>query len=120
MQAALVLLLIIEVGGLLRFRAMVQQPLDYDEQVYIPVAREYADIMRAGDWSAFLRYQGNIEHPAFAKVAYAGMLILNQALGEPLTERTAARLPSTLAGILLVAVLALVNCERLFARGAWD
>lgn len=109
LSAVILVLALLLVGGGLRLRAMVEQPLDYDEQVYIPAAREYAELLGARDVNGFLQYEGNFEHPAFAKVTYAFALLGNRALGEPLDERTAARFFSTLAGIGLVVLMGFLN-----------
>jgi sugar lactone lactonase YvrE len=90
----------------LRWRAMLMLPLDYDEPVYMEAAAQYAAALQAGDWPALLQNRHSIEHPALVKLLYA-IATTGRETG-PAALR-AARSISVLFGVLQVALLALLS-----------
>lgn len=68
---------------ILRWRAVVMLPVDYDEPIYVNAAARFADAIRARDWSQLLAIRHTIEHPALVKLVYAlGMLVWPAPAGE--------------------------------------
>jgi hypothetical protein len=121
-------LLIALLALILRWRAVVMLPVDYDEPIYMDAAARYAAAIRARDWNQVPSIRHTIEHPAVVKVVYAlGILIWPSGGGEalasperagPLDSATAlvqssdqyvpvGRAISLLLGVLQVALLAL-------------
>lgn len=97
---------VIVLAALLRLWAALTLPPDFDEPVYVGAALDYARLIRQGDWAGVIDYLGNRQHPALAKLIYAGGALL---LGESANQTTvllAARLISVLFGTLAVALLA--------------
>lgn len=87
-------------------RLLLAMKLDIvtDEVIYILGGKIYLPLLihlRIGtsQWSF------NYEHPPFVKLLIGLSLALNQALGHPLPELLTARLPSILAGTLLIVAL---------------
>ncbi|MBV9691607.1 MAG: glycosyltransferase family 39 protein [Ktedonobacteraceae bacterium] len=87
-----------------RFLLALRLDVVTDEVVYILGAKLYFPLLLhlrigAGGWSY------NYEHPPFVKLLIGLALTCNAALGHPLPELVAARMPSILCGTLLVVAL---------------
>jgi hypothetical protein len=101
----------IALAGLLALAALIprvilatQLDLVTDEVVYIQAAKIYLPLLRhlqigASGWSY------NYEHPPFVKLLMGLMIYGNAALGHPLGELLAARIPSIVFGTLLVVAV---------------
>jgi hypothetical protein len=82
----------------------MQLDLVTDEVVYIQAGKIYVPLLRhlqigASGWSY------NYEHPPFVKLLIGTMIYGNAALGHPLGELLAARIPSIFFGTLLVVAV---------------
>ena len=66
-------------GGWQRARAVHGLPPDFDEMVYIPVAFDYRDLARQGDWAGIASYRENFEHPPLVKLMFAAELAASDA-----------------------------------------
>ncbi|MBV8694791.1 MAG: glycosyltransferase family 39 protein [Ktedonobacteraceae bacterium] len=87
-----------------RFLLALRLDIVTDEVVYILGAKRYFPLLLhlridASGWSY------NYEHPPFVKLLIGLALTCNAALGHPLRELVAARMPSILFGTLLVVAL---------------
>jgi ABC-type sugar transport system permease subunit len=116
-------LLVVAVAAWLRWHAVVNLPVDYDEDDYIRAAQQYTALIRSGDWQGFLQTNYRFEHPPLGKIAFGVSLL--SARPEPLTPdrpTTAdpdsnlprdllrpARITSAVFGTLEVLLLGLVN-----------
>jgi hypothetical protein len=61
---------IIVLAVLVRVRAALELPIDFDEPVYVGAGIHYAQAIRAGDLGEIIRYADNIEHPVLVKLLY--------------------------------------------------
>ena len=82
----------------------MQLDLVTDEVVYIQAGKVYLPLLRhleigAKGWSY------NYEHPPFVKLLIGLMIYRNAALGHPISELLAARIPSIFFGTLLVVAV---------------
>ncbi|PWB53226.1 MAG: hypothetical protein C3F13_09645 [Anaerolineales bacterium] len=59
----------------LRWKAVNELPVDYDEDDYLLAAQEYADLIRTGNWKGFTDTNYRPEHPPLAKIIF-GLSIL--------------------------------------------
>lgn len=98
-------------------------PPDYDELVYVPIGYRYAEMLSAGRPGEVAAMEENFEHPPMVKLVYAGATRAAGApeprwealqVGKPLPEEAspafrAARWPSAAAGVLQLALLAVVS-----------
>lgn len=108
-------------AGGLRWHALNQLPLDYDEPVYYNSARSYAQVLRAGNLAALPHADDNIEHPALSKLLYGAVLAPSSPAPampvepSPLPDSRALsglhdmRLLSTAFGTLTVLVAAIAS-----------
>ncbi len=104
-----VALLVVLVALALRVPAVTGLPTDFDEPVYLRVAGEYADAIRAGDWGGIVSNDSNLEHPVLVKLAYtAGLLALGPG-ATPAEGLLVARAISAACGSLATGALALVS-----------
>ena len=101
--AALVIALLALV---LRWRAVLMLPVDYDEPTYREAATQYASAIAARDWPGLIANRHTIEHPSLVKMLYAlgGLL-----LGHGREGLTTARTISLIFGVVQVALLAWLN-----------
>jgi ABC-type sugar transport system permease subunit len=118
-----VILVVVGVAGWLRWHAVVNLPVDYDEDDYIRAAQQYTAIIRSGDWQGFLQTNYRPEHPPLEKIAFGFSLLA--APPEPLTPdrpTTAspdstlprgllrpARITSAVFGTIEILLISLVN-----------
>ncbi len=87
-------------------RIMLATQLDMvtDEGTYIKAGKTYLPLLRhfnitSGGWTF------NYEHPPFVKLLIGLCIALNAHVGHPLSELLAARIPSIIAGTLLVVAI---------------
>lgn len=99
------LALVIIVAALLHAWAVVLLPVDFDEPVYVGVALEYAELLRAGDFAGVINYPGNREHPALVKLFYAGGALALGERADTTTTLYAARTISAVFGVFAVATI---------------
>ena len=127
----LAILLVIAIAWSLRWHAVNQLPVDYDEDDYMRAAQQYAALIRSNNWMGFLDTNYRPEHPPLEKIAF-GLSILS-APPEPLTPDRATSAPpdtslprnllhpartlSAIFGTLEVALLAMVNPLAAFLLG---
>ncbi len=79
-----------------------------DEVVYILGGKIYLPLVQ--HWSIGAReWQYNYEHPPLVKLLIGLSVSLNESLGHPLSELFAARLPSVIAGTLLIIAIYLLG-----------
>jgi ABC-type sugar transport system permease subunit len=139
----LFLLLAVAVGAIgltVRYRAVDQLPLDYDEPVYLGVAQRYAQWLNDGNIRAIVNYEFNYEHPPLSKLTY-GLMIrglptdkllpeidstqprnLEQRGDMPQLQFDAARRMAAVFGALQVFALALLDplAALLLAFSTWQ
>ena len=84
----------------LRLRAAILLPKDWDEPIYMDVARDLSGFIRSGDLGGLINYDKNIEHPLFGKFLFALTLMVRDSL-------LSARLLSVVIGTLTVLFIAL-------------
>jgi hypothetical protein len=72
---AVAILATVVIAWELRWRAVDELPIDYDEDDYILAAQEYADLIRTGNWLGFTQTNYRPEHPPLAKIIF-GLSIL--------------------------------------------
>ena len=86
---------------------------DIDEKVYVPIASDYAEMMKKGDIRGIIEYQKNIEHPVFNKLIFAGAMIIGEKIGfndgSFEKNRDSARMVSVAAAAGTVFLVSLVN-----------
>ena len=88
---------------LVRGRAALLLPVDYDEPITLEAATAYARALEVGDIAGLAAVDVNAEHPALVKVAF-GAAILTVGSEAPAARRlAAARSLSLLFGVALVA-----------------
>ncbi len=119
----ILVLLVIFLAWVLRWRALNLLPVDYDEDDYLRAGQQYAALIRSGDWGGFTQINYRQEHPPLAKIVY-GFSILRAPEAPLLPDRAtsaapdqslpkeqlhAARTSGAIFGTLTVALLALVN-----------
>jgi 4-amino-4-deoxy-L-arabinose transferase-like glycosyltransferase len=122
---------IVGLAALVRVKAALELPVDYDEPIYVGAGMHYAQAMRAGDLGEIVRYDYNFEHPVLVKLLYGGGIALLGAGPEgDLTPQehftfsherivprgrfaddalTLSRMISVLLGVALVALVAWVE-----------
>jgi ABC-type sugar transport system permease subunit len=119
----LVILLVVAIAAGLRWHAVTNLPVDYDEDDYIRAAQQFTSLIRNGDWKGFLETNYRPEHPPLEKIAFGVSLLASpeEALtpDQPTTAQPDAHLPkglllparitSAVFGTLEVFLLALVN-----------
>jgi hypothetical protein len=120
---ALIILAILLVAGLARFRAVALLPIDFDEDDYLRAAQLYAAIIKTGSWQDLPTVEFNREHPSLGKLLYgvalAGLppasLIPERKLTEPAAESlpqpqlNVARAIAAVLGALQVLLLACLD-----------
>ncbi len=119
----LAVLLVTGVAFALRYRAVNDLPIDYDEDDYLGAAIHYSQAIRERDLGEIVNYEYNYEHPPLTKIVYA-LAIYPLPPAEPVAELPpsapiAASLPephfqtartlSLVLGSLEVLVLALLD-----------
>ncbi len=100
---------IVFVSILIHAWAVWQLPLDADEPVYMRAGREYAQLIRQGDWSGIINYDQNKEHPPLIKLMYSLPFLVRGENVNPDFEFYFNRLISAFFGVLQVFVLALFD-----------
>ena len=117
------ILLVAAIAWMLRWRAVSNLPIDYDEDDYVRAGQQYAALIRAGDWAGFTQTNYRPEHPPLAKIIYGISLLttpekpllpdLSSSEGPnkyiPKSLLVAGRTTSALFGTLEALILALVN-----------
>jgi hypothetical protein len=85
-------------GAWLRWGAVTQLKVDYDEPIYLYAARHYATAFQKQDWSALTSYTANKEHPPFHKIVYAAVIALfvpqAEKIAVPRHSQTYAQIPT--------------------------
>jgi ABC-type sugar transport system permease subunit len=66
----------------LRFRAVEQLPIDYDEDDYLRAAQQYAVAMQNGEYGALTQLNYRPEHPPLAKIIYGLSIVSLPAVPE--------------------------------------
>lgn len=94
---------------LLHAWAVWQLPLDYDEPIYMRAGREYAELIRQGDWQGIINYDVNREHPPLVKIMYSLPFLIQGDSVNTDFEFYFNRAISATFGILQVLVLSLVD-----------
>ncbi len=108
---------------MLRWRAVSNLPIDYDEDDYIRAGQQFAALIRAGDWGGFTQTNYRPEHPPLAKMIYGVSLLttpektllpdLSSSADPnkyiPRTLLRAGRTTSAIFGTLEVLALSLIN-----------
>lgn len=64
-------LLVVALAGILRWRAVLLLPPDFDELVYLPVSFRYEEMLASGKWKQIENYEENTEHPPLNKLLFA-------------------------------------------------
>lgn len=126
----LVALTIALLAFVLRWRALLMLPIDYDEPVYLEAAAQFATAIHTRDWPHLFSITHTLEHPALVKLLYAfGILGLSRdssslpqatssgsTFGQPSIPPhieghalTIARSLSVAFGVLQVGLLTLLN-----------
>ncbi len=101
--------LIVLLSALIHAWAVWQLPLDADEPVYMRIGREYAQLIRQGDWGGIINYDQNMEHPPLIKLMYSLPFLLRGESINPDFEFYFNRSISAFFGVLQVFVLALFD-----------
>lgn len=110
-------------GAWQRGRAVAMLPPDYDELVYLPAAYHSTAMLSSGRAREIAATKENFEHPPMVKLVYAAATSSARApepdwkalrVGRPLPDAAkpafrAARLPSAVAGVLQLVLLAAVS-----------
>jgi hypothetical protein len=89
--------------------AVWQLPLDADEPVYMRSGREYAQLIRQGDWSGIINFDQNKEHPPLIKLIYSIPFLIRGENVNPDFEFYFNRSISAFFGVLQVFILALFD-----------
>ncbi len=117
------ILSIVAVALVARWRAAVLLPIDYDEDDYLRAAQLYAAAIQHGDWRALSEVTWNYEHPPLAKIAFGVAIaalppapeippqgpLAPAATSLPELHLARARGLSVIFGTLTVWLLALLN-----------
>lgn len=101
--------LIVLLSSLIHAWAVWQLPLDADEPVYMRAGREYAQLIREGDWRGIIQYEQNQEHPPLIKLMYSLPFLLKGESVNPDFEFYFNRSVNAFFGILQVFILALFD-----------
>ena len=100
---------VVLLGLLLRLWAAWQLPQDFDEPVYLEAAFDYADMLQRGNFSSFIDYSFNTEHPPLVKLIYgAGVLMLGPGVDWEQALHL-SRAISVIFGTLSVFLVALLD-----------
>ncbi|HSE41171.1 MAG TPA: hypothetical protein VLH08_10450, partial [Acidobacteriota bacterium] len=67
----LVAILITLLAAFLRFKAVKELPIDYDELTYLPDGFRYEEMIENHKWAEIVAYDESMEHPAFNKLLFA-------------------------------------------------
>jgi 4-amino-4-deoxy-L-arabinose transferase-like glycosyltransferase len=87
--------------------AVALLPQDFDEPIYLQNGFDYASALKTGGLNAVIDYAGTMEHPAFIKLLYGGVVLL---LGKAATWTNAfyaSRALSAFFGVLAVLFIAI-------------
>jgi len=101
--------LIVALSGLIHAWAVWQLPLDADEPVYMRAGRDYAQLIRQGDWTEIINYDQNKEHPPLVKLMYSLPFLIKGENVNPDFEFYFNRSTSAFFGVLQVFILALFD-----------
>ena len=105
----LLLVLVVLVTALIpRIVLALQLDVVTDEVVYILGGKVYLPLLKILPKYS-LQWQYNYEHPPVVKLLIGTAIAINAAVGHPLTELFAARIPSILFGTLLVVMIFLLG-----------
>ncbi len=105
----LLLVLGVVVSALIpRILLALQLDVVTDEVVYILGGKVYLPLLKILPKYS-LQWQYNYEHPPFVKILIGSAIAINAAIGHPLGELFAARIPSILFGTLLVVMIFLLG-----------
>ena len=127
----LAILLVVAIAAGLRWHAVVNLPVDYDEDDYTRAAQQFTALIRSGNWKGFLETNYRPEHPPLEKIVFGVSLLsapeetLTPDLPTDAKPDTAlpgdllrpARITSAVLGILEIFLLALVNPLAAFFLG---
>lgn len=119
----LLIIFVVIIALISRWRAITLLPVDYDEDDYLRAAQQYAALIRSGDWAGFTQINYRPEHPPLAKIIF-GISILPAPEAALIPDRSSsadpdqtlpknllrdARTSSAVLGSLEVLLVALVN-----------
>jgi ABC-type sugar transport system permease subunit len=119
----LAVIAIASVAWSLRWQAVTQLPVDFDEDDYMRAAQEFTHLIRTDNWSGFLETNYRTEHPPLQKMLYGVGLLTepespliadkptsappDQSIPRELLHK--ARTVGAVEGTLTVLLLSLVN-----------
>ena len=119
----LLVALVVITAMALRWRAVQQLPIDYDEDDYLRAGQQYATGLQNGDLGVFTRENYRTEHPPLTKIV-TGLVLWGLPAAPEIPDRdvsaapasslpqphlTAARSASALENVLAVLLLALLD-----------
>ena len=84
---------VIALAWIIRWHALTTLNVDYDEDDYLRAGQEYAQLMRAGDWSGFKDVNYRPEHPPLAKIL-VGVSIVKLPETKPVPDRPSTASPN--------------------------
>lgn len=67
-------LVVTAIAWALRYRAVKQLPIDYDEDDYLGAAQRYAQAINDGDLQGIIDYEFNYEHPPLTKLVNGAVI----------------------------------------------
>ncbi|BDU50959.1 ABC transporter permease subunit [Haliovirga abyssi] len=106
-------LLFLVFSFLLRWHATIKLGIDFDENVYVPIAKKYADYLKLGDFYKIITFKENIEHPILIKLIYGIGIYLASLFGMDVTTFIAqiniSRIISVLFSVAHLALIYLIN-----------
>jgi hypothetical protein len=119
----LVAILITLLAAFLRFKAVKELPIDYDELTYLPDGFRYEEMIEKHKWAEIVAYDESMEHPAFNKLLFAIDLRIRNpkepdweplSVGQKIPPADQAaffgpRLISAVGGTLQILITSLVN-----------
>jgi ABC-type sugar transport system permease subunit len=119
----LAVLLVVAVAAGARWHAVVNLPVDYDEDDYTRAAQQFTALIRSGNWNGFLETNYRPEHPPLEKIVFGISLLSTPEVALTPDRPTSAepdkylsrkllrpeRTISAVFGTLEVFLLALVN-----------
>ena len=119
----LAILFVVAIAAGLRWHAVTNLPVDYDEDDYMRAAQQFTSLIRSGNWKGFLETNYRPEHPPLEKIAY-GIVQLSAPQKDLVPDHPTDALPniylprallqpdrilSAVFGTIEVLLLALIN-----------
>ena len=93
----------------LRAFAIGLLPVEGDDGIYMQAAEQYAQAIRAGDWTKVVQFDSGIEHPIFYVLLFAFASIARDFAPVHLSSVEAMRLVAVLFGTLQAGLIAILN-----------